>query len=168
MTMRFLPLVLLFVAGTAAAQFEAQTALDVSAVPPLVTDGIDGPRSVFHVDNAGGFVAEGTLGVGSIPAEGEGTRVLWHPYKAAFRAGTIGSGGTQWDDANVGFYTWAGGYNTVSTGLAAFAMGYQSNARGSYSVAMGYRGRATGTGAVAMGYRSTANGSYSVAIGQRA
>ena len=38
-------------------------------------------------------------------------------------AGSIGSAGTQWDDPNVGYYTWAGGYNTIALGLASFAMG---------------------------------------------
>ena len=122
----------------------------------------------FRVDSASGFVAQGILGIGIIPASGSGERVMWHPYKAAFRAGSIGSGGTQWDDSNVGFYTWAGGYNTTATGLASVAFGYQGSATGSYSTAFGYLGNATGTGSIAMGYRSTADASYAVAIGQRA
>jgi len=122
----------------------------------------------FVVDSAGGFVAKGVLGIGIIPIQGSGERMMWHPYKAAFRAGSIGLGGNNWDDANVGFYTWAGGYNTLATGLSSFAMGYQSKATGSYSNAFGYIGNATGTGSIAMGYRSTADASYSVAIGQRA
>lgn len=120
------------------------------------------------IDSASGFVARGILGIGVIPYEGSGERMMWHPYKAAFRAGSIGSGGDYWNDSNVGFYTWAGGYNTTAIGLASFAMGYQSKATGSYSNAFGYLGNATGTGSIAMGYRSTADASYSVAIGQRA
>ncbi len=77
----------------------------------------------FRVDSASGFVAKGVLGIGIIPFTGAGERLMWHPYKAAFRAGSIGSAGTQWDDANVGFYTWAGGYNTIALGLSSFAMG---------------------------------------------
>lgn len=122
----------------------------------------------FRVDSASGVVARGVLGIGIIPISGAGERMMWHPYKAAFRAGSIGSAGTQWDDANIGFYTWAGGYNTIALGLASFAMGYQSLAQGSYSVALGYTGNADGTGAVAIGYRTTADADYSVAIGQRA
>ena len=145
-----------------------QAAFDVTADLP----GTCGPpcdvQSVFRVDNSSGFVARGVLGVGDIPATGSGERLMWHPYKAAFRAGSIGSGGEYWDDSNVGFYTWAGGYNTTSTGLASFAMGYQSRATGSYSFAMGYLGYAKGTGSIAMGYRSTAYSSYGIAIGQRA
>src|ERR1700740_361127 len=122
----------------------------------------------FRVDSASGFVATGVLGIGIIPFTGAGERLMWHPYKAAFRAGSIGSAGTQWDDPNVGFYTWAGGYNTIALGLSSFAMGYQSTALGSYSNALGYTGTADGTGAVAIGYRTTADADYSVAIGQRA
>jgi hypothetical protein len=122
----------------------------------------------FRVDSAGGFVAIGVLGVGIIPATGAGDRLMWHPWRSSFRAGSIGSGGTEWDDANTGFYSWAGGYNTTALGLASFAMGYQSTALGSYAVALGYTANADGTGAVALGYRSTADADYSIAIGQRA
>jgi trimeric autotransporter adhesin len=122
----------------------------------------------FRVDSASGFVAKGVLGIGIIPFTGAGERLMWHPYKAAFRAGSIGSAGTQWDDSNVGFYSWAGGYNTIAVGLSSFAMGYQSTALGSYSNALGYTANADGTGAVAIGYRTTADADYSVAIGQRA
>jgi len=122
----------------------------------------------FRVDSASGFVAKGVLGVGIIPFTGAGERLMWHPNKAAFRAGSIGSAGTQWDDPNTGYYTWAGGYNTIALGLASFAMGYQSTALNSYAVALGYTANADGTGAVALGYRVTADADYSVAIGQRA
>src|SRR5690348_5423482 len=122
----------------------------------------------FRVDSSSAFVAKGVLGIGILPYTGAGERMTWDPYHAAFRAGSIGSAGTQWDLANTGFYTWAGGYNTTALGLASFAMGYQSQALGSYAVALGYTGNADGTGAVAIGYRTTADADYSVAIGQRA
>ncbi|MFL5539028.1 MAG: tail fiber domain-containing protein [Longimicrobiaceae bacterium] len=122
----------------------------------------------FRVDSSSAFVAKGVLGVGVLPFTGAGERLQWDPYHAAFRAGSIGSAGTEWDLANTGFYTWAGGYNTIALGLASFAMGYQSTALGSYSTALGYTANADGTGAVAIGYRTTADADYSVAIGQRA
>ena len=122
----------------------------------------------FRVDSSSAFVAKGVLGVGVLPFTGAGERLQWDPYHAAFRAGSIGSAGTQWDLANTGFYTWAGGYNTVALGLASFAMGYQSTALGSYALALGYTANADGTGTVALGYRVTADADYSVAIGQRA
>ena len=122
----------------------------------------------FRVDSASGFIAQGNLGIGIIPASGSGERVMWHPFKAAFRAGSIGSGGTYWDEGNVGFYSFATGYNTIASALSSVAFGYHSSATGSYSFAGGYTGNATGTGSIALGYRSTADANYAVAIGQRA
>jgi hypothetical protein len=120
------------------------------------------------VDSSSAFVAKGLLGVGGLPFTGAGERLQWDPFHASFRAGSIGSAGTQWDLANTGFYTWAGGYNTIALGLASFSMGYQSTALGNYAIALGYTANADGTGAVSLGYRTTADADYSVAIGQRA
>ena len=158
--MAVLLLAAMHVVGPESAQAQSDILLRLRSGSPL------GDR--FRVDSASGFVFKGVLGIGIIPFTGAGERMMWHPYKAAFRAGSIGSAGTQWDDANVGFYTWAGGYNTIALGLSAFAMGYQSTALGSYSNALGYTANADGTGAVAIGYRTTADADYSVAIGQRA
>src|SRR2546428_8489714 len=54
-----------------------------------------------------GVVARGTVFSGAIPATGTGTRMMWYPGKAAFRAGYVG--GTEWEDANVGIYSTAMG-----------------------------------------------------------
>lgn len=163
------------IAGTAVAGrvriLDAQTvATDLFTIRGVACCGVPtaAARDLFKVTNSGAFVANGILGVGTIPASGAGERLMWHPNKGAFRAGSIGSSGTQWDDSNVGYYTWAGGYNTIALGLSSFAMGYQSTALGSYSTALGYTANADGTGAVSIGYRTTADADYSVAIGQRA
>jgi hypothetical protein len=120
----------------------------------------------FRVDSASGFVAKGFLGIGIIPFTGAGERVMWHPFKAAFRTG--GVDGTQWDDGSTGFYSFATGYNTIAQGNYSIAAGYASQAIQSYGVALGYTTNSDGTGAVALGYRSTADANYAVAIGQRA
>src|SRR5215213_5509985 len=120
----------------------------------------------FRVDSAGGIVAPGSLGIGIIPQTGGGERMMWHPYKAGFRAG--GVTGTQWDDASVGFYSTAFGYNTTASGLYTFVSGYESLAQSSYGVAIGYNANSNGTGAVSIGYRTTADANNSVAIGYRA
>jgi trimeric autotransporter adhesin len=152
----------------------------------------------FRVDSAGGMVAMGTLGIGIIPAVGCGYRMMWYPFKGAFRAGTTDDGGAcnYWDDANIGFYSWAGGNlsrasafatfafgdqmvvsgvdgagfgasSTVS-GTAGFSAGASNQCTGFTCVTLGYTNTATGQGSVAIGYRSTANANYAVAIGQRA
>ena len=120
----------------------------------------------FRVDSAGGLVTPGSLGIGIIPQTGAGERMMWHPFKASFRAG--GVSGTQWDDGSQGFYSAAFGYNTTAQGNYSFVGGYQSSVQQSYGVAIGYTANSDGVGAVALGYRSTAKGNYSVAIGQRA
>jgi len=151
-----------------------------------------------RVDSAGGFVAMGTLGIGLIPATGCGYRMMWYPYRGAFRAGTTDDGGAcnYWDDANIGFYSWAGGNLTRASAFASFAFGDQvtvtkvdgvgfgasttvsgtagfsagasNTCSGFTCVTLGYFNAATGQGSVAIGYRSTANANYAVAIGHRA
>ena len=152
----------------------------------------------LRVDSAGGFVAMGTLGIGIIPATGCGYRMMWYPYRGAFRAGTTDDGGAcnYWDDANIGFYSWAGGNLSRASAFASFAFGDQmvvtgvdaagfgasstvsgtvgfsagasNNCTGFGCVTLGYFNTGTGQGSVAIGYRSTANANYSVAIGHRA
>ena len=156
------------------------------------------PGDRFRVDSAGGVVALGNLGIGIIPASGAGYRMMWYPFKAAFRAGGTddGGAGNYWDDANVGFYSWAGGNltragafasfafgdqvvvtgvdaagfggsNTVS-GTAGFSTGASNRCLGFGCVAMGFTNTASGQGSVAIGYRVTADADYSVALGHRA
>jgi uncharacterized coiled-coil protein SlyX len=118
------------------------------------------------VDSASGFVAKGYLGIGIIPQTGPGERMMWHPFKGAFRVGGVDL--DQWDDGNVGFYTLASGYNTIALGNYSVAIGYNSKAQQAYGVSLGYTTNSDGAGAVALGYRSTADANYAVAIGQRA
>jgi len=108
----------------------------------------------FRVDSAGGVIALGSIGIGIIPFSGNGSRMMWYPYKAAFRAGTIDNSAGGWDDAKVGFYSMSGGLNTTASGTGSVTFGHTANA--------------DGQGAVAIGYRPTADADYSVAIGQRA
>jgi trimeric autotransporter adhesin len=148
----------------------------------------------FRIDSAGGFVAIGQLGIGIIPASGDGWRTMWHPFKGAFRSGSAYAGA--WDDGNVGFYSWAGGNQTIASSYATlafgdnaqatssyaiafgsgtvvsgsygFGAGYQSKCSQSFCTASGYLANAAGQGAVALGYRVTADANYSVALGHRA
>jgi hypothetical protein len=152
----------------------------------------------FRVDSAGSVVALTSIGIGIIPATGCGDRMMWYSFKAAFRAGTTDDGGacSFWDDANVGFFSWAGGSYTIASAYAGFAMGDQVTVTGvraagfgqlvtvagnngfatglqsrcfqTACIAMGQLANADGTAAVALGFRVTADADYSVAIGQRA
>jgi hypothetical protein len=79
----------------------------------------------FRVDSAGGVIALGQIGYGIIPASGAGWRMMWHPQKVAFRAGYVDAG-NQWDESNIGYYSWAGGALTIAAGIYSFAMGNQN------------------------------------------
>jgi len=157
------------------------------------------PGDRFRVDSAGGVVALGTLGIGIIPATGCGFRMQWYPFKAAFRAGSPGSCptvSTQWDDANTGFYSWAGGNQTTASafgtfafgdgvtvsgtdgagfgssntvsGTAGFSAGASNHCTGFGCTAIGFTNTASGQGSVAIGYRVTADADYAVSLGHRA
>ncbi|MBO2011674.1 tail fiber domain-containing protein [Hymenobacter negativus] len=118
----------------------------------------------LRLDNAdAGLLATGNLGYGIIPASGAGLRLMWHPYKAALRAGEVS--GAQWDDANVGFYSQAFGNNVTASSFATFASGDGSTASGTASTAMGSNNTASGTGSVALGAANTASGFCSLAAG---
>jgi trimeric autotransporter adhesin len=158
----------------------------------------------FRVDSSGAFVAFGFVrDVGNTtgcaaqnPASGAGTRFVWHPCRGSVRFGRVPTAQTNWDDANMDDFTFAGGNQVVASGYGAFAYGDQVTASSTVGVgfgsgvtvsgtagfsagasnvcsgfactAIGYTVRAGGQGSVALGYRTTANNDYSVAIGYRA
>jgi hypothetical protein len=137
----------------------------------------------FRVDSAGGVVALSHIGIGIIPATGCGDRMMWYSYKGAFRAGGTDDGGacTYWDDANVGFYSWAGGIYTIAGAYAAFAFGDDVTVTGLRAAGFGQEVEVAGNGGFATGYRArcyqfmcnaqgyyaNADGQYSIALGHR-
>ncbi|HVH12589.1 MAG TPA: tail fiber domain-containing protein [Longimicrobium sp.] len=158
----------------------------------------------FRVDSSGAFVAYGfvrdvgnTTGCAAqIPATGAGTRFFWHPCRGSLRFGRVPTAQTNWDDANMDDFTFAGGNQVTASGYGAFAFGDQVNVSSTVGVgfgsgvtvsgtagfssgasnvcsgfactAIGYTVRAGGQGSVALGYRTTANNDYAVALGYRA
>jgi hypothetical protein len=88
----------------------------------------------FKVFQNGSFVATGNLGIGTIPAQGSGYRTMWYSYKGAFRSGFAD---TEWDDANVGFFSWAGGSNSTAQGLYSLAFGDTNKALSTSSIVFG-------------------------------
>ena len=126
----------------------------------------------FRVDSAGGVIALGQIGYGIIPASGAGWRMMWHPYKVAFRAGYADAGG-QFDESNIGFYSWAGGALSKAAGNYAFAMGNQNNAQAQCAVAIGSGNNVFGnasdgfaTCGVALGLNNDVKDQAGVALGQ--
>ena len=105
-----------------------------------------------RVNGTDGLLVTGTVGSGNtIDTEitGAGTRMFFNPRKAAFRAGKVD--GNHWNDANIGGYS--------------VAMGFNTTAQGAYSMALGYNTTASGTNSTAMGVGTTASGSVSTVLG---
>ena len=121
----------------------------------------------LHV-NTGSILADGT--VGTTPASGAGTRLMWIPAKGAFRAGKVT--GTDWDDANVGVSsTITGGEDNAASGAHATVGGGINNAAsGQHGTVVGGEGSLAGgiSSTVAGGKDNEATGNYSFAAGQRA
>jgi hypothetical protein len=115
-------------------------------------------------DFGGGLLATDVTPL-TVPV-GAGTRLMWIPQKAAFRAGLVQS--TQWSDGNIGLASTALGQNTTANGEYATAIGVTSTASGSAAVALGAQNTASGANAVAMGLGNTASGNYSTALGRHA
>ena len=126
----------------------------VTAIPPAF---------VLQLD--GGLVAAGTLDAGTIPSTGAGTRMIWFPKKAAFRAGS--TAGDFWDEPNVGKFSMAVGSSTVASGESSSALGVGSLASGIASVAAGNGATASGAQSLAVGFQSQSRGNESVALGYR-
>ncbi len=115
-----------------------------------------GGATLAQVNDDAGLLAKGAFGTGTIPATGAGTRMMWNPVTASFRAGHVT--GSQWDAANVGDYSVAMGSGTTASGIAATAMGSFTTASGDYSTAMGSSTMASGDRSTAMGESTTASG----------
>jgi hypothetical protein len=125
-----------------------------------------------RVDSAGGLVALGQIGLGIIPASGAGWRMMWYPFKVAFRAGYADAGG-QFDDMNIGYYSWAGGALSTAAGIYSFAMGNSNTVEvdAQAGIAMGSGNKVWGSGVdfgyfgVALGLNNDVKDHSGVAIG---
>jgi hypothetical protein len=113
------------------------------------------PQANLHVSGNFGFLSTGEFGSGAVlPATGKGTRLLWYPNKAAFRAGHVLGDG--WDDENLGEYSVAMGYDPIASGNRSVIAG-------------GYKNRASGENAAILGgFENIANGENSFAAGYKA
>lgn len=102
-----------------------------------------------------GGTYDGDISGTGVPAEGMGTRLMWYPRKAAFRAGYVG--GTQWDAANIGDYSVAMGIGVRASASNSVAFGFECTAAQVSSFAVGESNTASGAASVAMGYHAHTN-----------
>ena len=128
--------------------------------------------SLLHID-AGTSTTKGILitgaynfSTGTVPNLGGGSRLMFYPGKAAFRAGFVD--GTQWDDRNIGTGSTATGYSTTASGYYSVAMGVGNQATGNFSTALGRDNLASGDYATVFGANNIASGQYSTAMGHNA
>ncbi len=138
--------------------------------PGNVGIGTDAPEGLLHVKGnetlTGSVLFQGTFDETlPLPVSGHGSRMMWIPERAAFRAGRVDD--NQWDDSSVGAHSFATGSNTIASGGFAVAMGDQTSALGDFSTAMGSLSTASGMHAVALGSQSTASGDISTAMGDQ-
>jgi hypothetical protein len=118
------------------------------------------PSSLLQVRN-GSVLFEGTTG--GVPISGAGTRMMWIPSKAAFRAGTVP--GPNWDNVNIGVNSFAVGNATVASGKESFACGWVCQATGLSSFSTGNMNFATGSCSFATGAGNTAGGVSAAVFG---
>ncbi|WP_298397413.1 tail fiber domain-containing protein [Flavobacterium sp.] len=117
------------------------------------------------INGTDGLVSTGTVNSGVVVPSGPGTRMVWNPRKAAFRAGSVPATGA-WDDANIGFGSAAFGNNVVASGSASMAFGSNNTASGSSSTVLGANNIASSSNSTAFGNLNNATGINSTAFGQ--
>lgn len=111
-----------------------------------------------------GLVSTGTQGSGALAPSGAGTRMVWNPRKAAFRAGSVNL--NQWDDANIGQYSTAFGLRSIASGDFSLASGVSAQSTGANSTAFGNFSIASGSFSFSSGLSIIASGIYSAAFGE--
>ena len=124
------------------------------------------PRAQLEVGGIEGLLVTGTYNSGTALSLGAGVRLHWYPRKGAFRAGAAET--SYWDDANIGVYSIAMGYQPRATGALSVAIGGYNYATGVGSLVLGRYCTASGINSIAIGYGITASGPYSMALGNGA
>jgi hypothetical protein len=131
------------------------------------TTGTDPVDFEFRAD--GTLIAMGNYGVGSLLSgdQGQGTRMLWFPSLAAFRAGGISGSGyaSYWNQSNIGAYSVAFGENNLVSGTCASGFGGGNRVIGGGATAFGGGNLASGVNSTTMGQWNSASGYISTAIG---
>lgn len=126
------------------------------------------PEFKLSLSTDSGIIAKGTFGSGETLPDGigAGSRLIWYPRKAAFRAGYVS--GSQWDDANIGIYSAAFGKDSTASGSYSLVGGGDSNvSSGQYSLVLGGQNNtASGVSTVIGGGQGNlASGQYATILG---
>jgi len=138
----------------------------IFAVAQNVGIGTTTPKARLHVADSSVLFTGGDPYAaipGPLPISGPGSRMLWYPGKAAFRAGFANA--LQWDKDSIGFFSLAAGYGTRATNIQTTALGLWTLASGEHATAIGYITTASGNNSTAMGSYSVATGDVATALG---
>lgn len=100
-----------------------------------------------------------------LPIVGNGSRLIWHPKKAAFRAGL--TNGT-WEDNNIGQGSFAVGWDAQASGFGSASVGNYSVSSGHQAFSIGNHANAVQTNSFSIGNTCYAYNSHSFAIGNSA
>jgi hypothetical protein len=136
--------------------------------------GTTNPFARFHVYDGNNTTTGSSVlfegEIGGTPTSGRGTRLMWIPEKAAFRVGKVSNifyyqgqnfdiqeGDDYWDNSNVGYYSFASGYNCRATGVASHAMGAMNKSDAEAAFTFGVSNLAT-DGSMALGNGNSATG----------
>lgn len=105
------------------------------------------------------------IGANSLSYAGSGNeeKMFYDAGLGAFRTGRIQS--TNWDNTNLGTYSFATGNNTIASGSTSAAFGYQTLASGVHAIAGGNQSEATANLAFAYGREMYARSFGEIALG---
>ncbi len=125
---------------------------------------ISATNGAVLINGTDGFQNTGTFGSGATLAlSGAGTKMFFHPRKAAFRAGYVS--GTQWNDANIGDYSAAFGLNNIVSGSESVAFGNLNSVTGQSSLVFGYNNNESGGSNAVFGSQNDVSGIYNFVAG---
>ena len=168
-----LPFLILDSSGVTSSQFYADSL--------TVGKSASNSQGVFNISNLdpwfGTISASGSIFINNgssapasvgntVPMSGAGTRLIWIPDKAAFRAGYVN--GTQWDETSIGAYSFGLGQNNTAGGISAMSFGNGNTVNGDNAVGIGRSNSLNSTSAddsVGIGRSNSVSTADSVAIG---
>lgn len=127
---------------------------------------ITADAGAVRIDGTDGIMITGTLASGALidtDITGAGTRMFFNPFKAAFRAG--GVSGSNFDNTNVGNYSFASGYDNRIFSGRTFGANSQNTTSNSNATSIGNGNTSFDNAAFSSGNVTTSGGNNSVATG---
>lgn len=116
----------------------------------------DGSNTGLQLAANGLLTGTGTYtGINTGASYGAGSKMVWAPYKAAFRAGYFSA--TSLLESNIGFLSVAMGNNARAEGMNSIAIGNNANATAPYSFALGNSVTASAQSSMAFGFGVSTN-----------